>query len=163
MPAARTKLSLFLATGFGSGYLPWAPGSWGAAVALIASWWLLELPIAWFVGLIVVLFFTGVSVAGIADRHFERTSGIRSDNDQIVIDEWVGMLIALLPLFYFEKSLLHLGMAFLLFRIFDAAKFGIVKVADSMHNRWGVMLDDAFAGLHAGVFFFIALWVMYKL
>lgn len=155
-------LSLTFATGFGSGYLPWAPGSWGAAVALLGSWWLLDLSIVWYVFLIVVLFIIGVAVSRSADDHFEKAGGSKSDNSQIVIDEWVGMLITLMPLFFFEKTLLHLGMAFLLFRIFDAAKFGLIEVADRLHNRWGVMLDDAFAGLHAGVFFFIALWIMYQ-
>ncbi len=155
-------LSLTFATGFGSGYLPWAPGSWGSAVALIASWWLLDLPIEWFLIIIILLFIIGVAVAGSADKYFgNKDGGSKSDNDQIVIDEWVGMLITLLPLFYFEVTLLHLGMAFLFFRIFDAAKFGITKIADGWHNRWGVMLDDVSAGVHAGIFFTIALWMMY--
>lgn len=157
------KLAIFIATGFGSGYLPWAPGSWGAAAMLFASWWLIELPLFSYLGLIFLLFVVGIGVAEIADKHFAQTSGNTSDNDKIVIDEWVGMLITLLPLFYFEKSLLHFAMAFLFFRIFDTLKFGLAKIMDRLHSRWGVMLDDVFAGLHAGIFFFIALWVMYKI
>jgi len=157
------KFALIIATGFGSGYLPWAPGSWGAAVMLFFSWWLVDLPTVSFIGLIFILFVLGVSVAQIADNHFAKGSGTASDNDKIVIDEWVGMMITLMPLFYFEKSLLHFAMAFLCFRIFDTLKFGLAKIMDRIHNRWGVMLDDVFAGLHAGVFFFIALWVMYRM
>lgn len=156
------KIAIFIATGFGSGYLPWAPGSWGAAAMLVCAWWLVELPLFSYLGLIFFLFVIGIGVAEIADKHFAKASGSTSDNDKIVIDEWVGMLITLLPLYFFEKSLLHFGMAFLFFRIFDTLKFGLAKVMDRLHNRWGVMLDDVFAGLHAGIFFFIALWIMYK-
>lgn len=163
MGQVRTRIAIVIATGFGAGYLPFAPGSWGALFAVIAGWWLLQLPIGWYLGLIAILFFLGVLTATEADRHFSAKTGKPADNKAITIDEWVGMLITLLPLYYFEKNLITVGMAFLLCRLFDTVKFGLAKLADSRHNRWGVMLDDVFAGMHSGIFFFIALWVMYKL
>lgn len=129
---------------------------------LLAGWWLVKLPLEYFLGLIVLLFIIGVMVVPDADRHLARGDAKKHDDNRIVIDEWVGMLITLLPLYYFEKSLLHFGMAFLFFRLFDTLKFGLAKIADRMPNKWGVMLDDAVAGLHAGIFFFIALWMMYQ-
>ncbi|MFA5134367.1 MAG: phosphatidylglycerophosphatase A [Patescibacteria group bacterium] len=159
----RTRSALFWATGFGSGYLPIAPGSWGSLVIAGAAWWLLKLPIVWYLALTAIIFTIGILVAGIADQHFRSRGGKDSDNGQIVIDEWAGQLITLLPLFYFEKSLLNIGIGFVLFRIFDVLKFGFAKYFDKRHDHWGVMLDDVFAGVHAGIFFFIALWMMYRM
>lgn len=156
------KVTLLLATGFGTGYLPWAPGSWGAAAAAIMGWWLVDLPILWYLLIIFVLVIIGFGVSPAADRYLSIKSGEKYDNSQIVIDEWVGMLITLLPLYFFEKSLLYLVIGFLMFRIFDTLKFGLAKLADQWQNSGGVMLDDIVAGLHAGIFFFIALWVMEK-
>lgn len=158
--SSKEKLSVVLASGFGSGYLPIAPGSWGSLVIAAAAWWLLELPLIWYIVLVVVIFIIGVPTAGIADKYFRLRGGKEFDNGQIVIDEWAGQLITLLPLFYFDKSWLNIGIGFVLFRVFDVLKFGFAKYFDKQHDRWGVMLDDVFAGVHAAIFFSIALWIM---
>lgn len=162
MPTFRDKLALGIATGFGSGFLPWAAGSWGALTMAIVCWWLLESSAVLFVLLMVALFFLGVSVVPTADRFFYARGGVEHDNKSIVIDEFVGMMITFLPLFYFEKNILTLGMGFLIFRVFDTLKFGLAKYFDGRHSAWGVMLDDVFAGIHAAVIFTLALWVMYQ-
>lgn len=150
------KAAVRLATGFGSGYLPYG-GSWGSLVMLIACWWLLRLPLAWFGLIAAVLFFIGVSIADIADRHLVKRTGIAHDNNQVVIDEFVGMMITLLPLYIFPVTLLNLAIAFVVFRFFDALKFGLAKLADDLHNRWGVMLDDLVAGVHSGIALYVIL------
>ena len=163
MVQIKKTIFLTLASGFGSGYLPWAPGSWGAAAAAVVGWWLVDLPISWYLVITLILLLIGFVVTPVADKHFSIKSGHRHDNDRIVIDEWVGMLITLLPFYFFEKSLLYLGIAFLMFRIFDTLKFGLTKLADQWHHPGGVMLDDLMAGMHSGVFFFVALWIMEKM
>ncbi|MCH7492170.1 phosphatidylglycerophosphatase A [Patescibacteria group bacterium] len=162
MATITNKIILWLATGFGTGYLPWAPGSWGAAAAAIMGWWLVDLPFLWYLLIIFALTVIGFGVSPAADRYLSIKSGKKYDNSQIVIDEWVGMLITLLPFYFFEKSILYLVIGFLMFRIFDTLKFGLAKLADQWRHSGGVMLDDIVAGLHSGIFFFIALWVMEK-
>ncbi|MBU0597761.1 phosphatidylglycerophosphatase A [Patescibacteria group bacterium] len=154
------KISIILATGFGSGYLPLGPGSWGAALMAVGCWWLLDLPLIWYLIIIIGFFFLGTGVSSIADRHLFKKTGQLHDNNQIVIDEWVGMMVTLLPLFFFERTLLNVIIGFLMFRIFDTVKFGLAKIADQWQNRWGVMLDDLFAGVYSAVFLFIVLWIM---
>ena len=163
MSKASRNVSIALATGFGSGFLPLAPGSWGAAVAAVGAWWLLDLSVVWYAIATVVIFFVGITVVNTVDDYFHSRGGAQSDNGKIVIDEWVGMLVTLLPLFYFEKSWLYVGIGYFLFRLFDALKFGLAKIADRAHGRWGVMLDDVFAGMHAAVFFTIVLLIVERL
>jgi len=162
MAPIKKIILLSMASGFGSGYLPWAPGSWGALAAAVIGWWIIDLPILWYLLIVIFLIIVGFGVSPSADRYLSIKSGKKHDNNQIVIDEWVGMLITLLPLYFFEKSLLYFGIAFLMFRIFDTLKFGLAKLADQWRNSWGVMLDDIVAGMHSGIFFFTALWVMEK-
>jgi phosphatidylglycerophosphatase A len=153
------KISVFFASGFGSGYLPIAPGSWGSAVMVLAGWWLVELPVSWYVAIIVSIFFIGIWSAKIADAYYAVRTKIEHDNKWIVIDEWVGQLITLLPVYYFGKSLFIFAIGLFLFRAFDTAKFGLARFFDEHHSPWGVMLDDVFAGLHAAVVFTVVLWI----
>ncbi|MFA6098186.1 MAG: phosphatidylglycerophosphatase A [Patescibacteria group bacterium] len=158
MKSFINKTAVFIASGFNAGYLPIGPGTWGAGTMAVAAWWLVDLPLVYYLAVIVFLFFLGAAVSGPADSYFSIKSGKAHDNDQIVIDEWMGMLITLLPFYYFGKSLPMLIVGFLLFRVFDTVKIGLVALADRIDNRWGVMIDDLAAGLYAGIFFFLAIW-----
>ncbi|MBI5037803.1 MAG: phosphatidylglycerophosphatase A [Candidatus Kerfeldbacteria bacterium] len=157
----RTRLALFIATGFGSGYLPIGPGSWGSFMMAVAAWWLLGLP-WWLYGTIMVgIFIIGLWASQIADPLLPHVKGGTHDSTHIVIDEWVGMLITFIPLFWYDVTLLHLTMGFLIFRIFDTLKFGLARWADRWGSSWGVMVDDVFAGMHAALVFWAALLIMY--
>jgi len=81
------------------------------------------------------------------------------DPSEIVIDEVVGQWIALLPL---SIASWRMGMditvmwpgwiaAFALFRLFDIWKPWLVGRADRRGDATGVMLDDLWAGLFAGI------------
>jgi phosphatidylglycerophosphatase A len=153
------KLSIIIATGFGSGYLPIAPGSWGSVVAAVLGWWLLHWSWGWYLAITGVIFFAGVYAVGAADEYFSQQTKKLHDNKRIVIDEWVGQLVALLPLFYFGRSIWTLVIGLFLFRAFDTAKFGLAKYWDRRSNRWGVILDDVFAGLHAAILLSFGLWI----
>ncbi len=151
MKRAKEIVAVTIATGFGSGFLPLAPGSWGALVMAVAAYWLLGSQWWIYSFVLVIIFCIGLYASSIASRFFVSRGGMEHDDDRIVIDEWVGMLITLIPIYFFENSVLYIGIGFLLFRIFDTAKFGLAKTFDQMKNKWGIMLDDAFAGLHAAI------------
>ena len=86
-----------------------------------------------------------------------------ADPSEIVIDEVVGMWIALWPVSLgammqgVDVTALWPGWvtAFLAFRAFDIWKPGPVGLADRMHTPLGVMLDDVVAGLLAT---FVVAW-----
>jgi phosphatidylglycerophosphatase A len=95
-------------------------------------------------------------------------NSVKLDHDWIVIDEFLGMLLALLPMFFFaEFTGSYLLVGFAVFRFFDMVKpFGI-KIIDRRNTPLSVIADDIVAGLYAlvcvaGVFlgneYFWKLW-----
>ncbi len=69
------------------------------------------------------------------------------DPHPIVIDEIVGMWIALL---FVPPGVAYFVAAFLLFRLFDIIKPTPARQAELLKGGWGIMLDDVFAGIYAG-------------
>lgn len=144
------RLSLWthycLATWFGVGFAPFAPGTMGALAAL-PLFWLLAYVSSWPVTVAVI---TVLTVAGGVSGH--AVAGHRGDEDPalVVIDEVVGVLIALA--FVMHAPLGFQALAWVLFRVFDITKPGIIRRLE--HTRpigVGIMLDDVCAGLLAGV------------
>ena len=144
--------ALLLATWWGAGLSPRAPGTVGSLAALpFCYFWLLALP-AWGVaGLGLTLLFIGVWAAKQAGKAWGKV-----DHGAIVIDEVLGQLLALaLPFYVLDASAISLEfllVGFLLFRLFDIAKPWPVSHFDNhWKSGWGVMLDDVAAGFLAGL------------
>jgi phosphatidylglycerophosphatase A len=143
----------WIATGLGSGLSPVAPGTAGSLAALLPWLALRELP--WFAVLAVIaaVFVLGVWASNrvIARLHV-------SDPGCIVIDEFVGQWLALLPLLFAPRAWLWLIAGFALFRLFDVWKPWPVSWADrNIKGGLGVMLDDVFAGVLAAIAAMIAM------
>jgi len=92
-----------------------------------------------------------------ADRVVRETG--QKDPSFIVADEWAGLWFALTPLLFTvtvqpQPWLLwaaRLVAPFLLFRLFDIWKPGLVDRAQRLPGGWGVVLDDVLAGLLAAL------------
>lgn len=144
-------LALLLATGFGSGRLPKAPGTWGSALALLIGIAAIEYGGFKLLNLMLAL----ALVVGLwASHRYQALSG-RHDASEIVIDEVVGQWIAMLPLAasaVFANAWLGYGLAFVLFRLFDIWKPWPISLIDQrVPGALGVMLDDILAGLAAAL------------
>ena len=130
-----------LASGFGTGYAPRAPGTFGSLLGLALGAALLtigHLPLLF--GIAVV---TGLGILAIA-----RLPGAAAlDPGWIVIDEVAGQMIPLLALT--GLSLWGVLLCFGLFRLFDIFKPGPVAWADQRHDEYGIMGDDLIAGFLA--------------
>lgn len=131
-----------IATGFYSGYLPKAPGTWGSVAAFLP--WLLikDLPLSAYMAIVFITFIVGFFTAGSAEKILDRP-----DAGAIVIDEIVGMFItlALAP----NHPLAWL-LGFLLFRLFDIKKpFPVSWFDKRIHGGLGIMMDDVAAGMYA--------------
>jgi phosphatidylglycerophosphatase A len=129
----------------GVGLLPKAPGTFGSLVALPFAWvfGVLLSPLL-YMGLCVLLTILAIIVCDL----YEKSKGSH-DGSEIVIDEFVGMLITLtwLPLTW--QSLLA---GFILFRILDIAKPLFIGLADrKIRGGAGVVADDVLAGIVANV------------
>lgn len=146
----------WIASGLGSGFAPFAPGTAGSAAALLPWLLLRELPAAWYLASILAAFALGVWAAHVVVRRL----GIE-DPGVIVWDEFVGQWIALVPLLAWPATWPWVLAAFLLFRIFDVVKPWPVSWADRrVRGGLGVMLDDAFAGIYAALVLTLALYLM---
>ena len=79
----------------------------------------------------------------------DQRAGIQGDPGWVVIDEFAGQWITLVPLHHL--SAVGLILAFVLFRFFDITKLGPVGWADRQHGAFGVMADDVIAGAIAAL------------
>ena len=147
------RLLMFIATGAGSGYLPKAPGTWGTLVGLLLWWPLAGLSLTAYLATVAVLFIVGVASAGAAEKILDR-----GDPGVVVIDEIVGVLIALTAVPLHPAAALA---GFALFRLFDIAKpFPVGWVDRHLHGGLGIMLDDVAAGLYALLVLHLGLWLL---
>ena len=147
------RLLMFIATGAGSGYLPKAPATWGTLVGLLLGWPLAGLSMAAYLAAVAVLFIVGVASAGAAEKILDR-----GDPGVVVIDEIVGVLIALAAVPLHPVAALA---GFALFRLFDIAKpFPVGWVDRHLHGGLGIMLDDVAAGLYALLVLHLGLWLL---
>lgn len=151
------SLARLVSIGFGLGLLRPAPGTWGSAGALA-----LGLGIDHALGFWALAAATLVAtLAGFWACEHELRGRPGADPSEIVIDEIAGQWLALLfPAFAFWwiglqgwALLAWPGWvaAFVFFRLFDIWKPWLVGHADRRGDPAGVMLDDLWAGLFAGV------------
>jgi phosphatidylglycerophosphatase A len=172
----KPHISLLLATWFGLGYLPKAPGTWGSVggvgISLLGAWisfrrsdfqldigpyvyfWTSGLfPVHIHVAVAVLISAIGVIVAGRAARYAQI-----DDPQWVVIDEVSGQLITyylffwVLPLNW--KSWL---LGFILFRAFDIWKPFPARQLEHLPGGWGIMADDWMAGIYAAIVLRVAL------
>ena len=138
-----TYLGLAIATVFGVGYAPIAPGTFGSAVGLLL-WVALrhtsnEVQAAVILGLLVA----GSLAGNVAERHFHRT-----DPSQVVVDEVMGMLITL---FLNPVGWTGAFAGFLLFRAADVIKPYPANRLERLPGGFGVMADDGMAAIYANL------------
>jgi len=143
-----------LSTGFFSGYLPKAPGTWGSLFAVLIffltsgfftnhavvevgrfhfSWWA--------IGLGIVTTFVGIVSSGLLAAEWQA-----DDPQPIVIDEFAGMFLACSLI---QPTLPSLVAAFILFRLFDTTKPGPIGRIQDLPGGQGIVLDDVLAGIFA--------------
>ncbi len=146
IPGAARRLLVhpagWIATGFGSGLVPVAPGTVGSLAALLPWWFLRGLSLPIWLALLVLAFGVGVWACGWAMRRL----GVE-DPGLVVWDEFVGLWIALLAL---PPGWPFVVAGFLLFRLFDVLKpWPIGWVDRAIKGGLGTMLDDVLAGCAA--------------
>ena len=136
------KLIVALATGLYSGKIPFAPGTWGSAFALIPWYFCRGLSLVNYLIVLAVIFVVGFLTSGSAEKIFDRP-----DPGCIVIDEILGMFITL-TLAPNHPAAWLLG--FVLFRIFDVLKpFPVSWFDTHLHGGIDIMMDDVMAGVYA--------------
>ncbi len=154
MSSSRSVLSLaaqLVATGAGSGYAPFAPGTAGSLVGLLLFWPLSRLPFVGQAGVTVALFLLGT----LAAAHLASRLGLK-DPGIVVVDEVVGQWVSLLLL---PLTPLTVVLGFLLFRLLDVLKPWPARDFERLPGGWGIMADDVMAGIYANLLVRVGLLV----
>lgn len=145
-----TDIRILLATWFGSGYSPVAPGTIGSFMALPFGILIIDLfGAAGLLGSVALVTVVGISVS---NAYMEQAG--EHDPGPVVIDEVAGQWLSLVPV---AAALTWQGivLAFILFRIFDILKPWPISWADrDVSGGLGVMLDDILAGIAAAACLF---------
>ncbi len=125
------KLIKLLATGFGAGLAPVAPGTTGTLVGVLICLIFFSLP--WLLRLLIVIFLVvlAIYIAERAEQVYRK-----KDDQRIVIDEIAGFQVAMLPV---AITGLHLLVGFVLFRIFDILKPFPLRDLQKMPGGLGVV------------------------
>ncbi len=135
-------LARAIATVFGAGLSPIAPGTMGTAVAVPVAW--LAAGLSWwaFGAVTLATIIVGIWSANGADRHWGT-----HDSGRIVIDEVAGYFVTMAIID--RSDWLALGVGFVVFRFFDIVKPPPVRYLDqSLGGGTGVVLDDVAAGIY---------------
>ena len=136
------KIIMFLATGFYSGNLPKAPGTWGSLMALVPWFFMRNMALQNYLALVAGIFVVGCLLSGSAEKILDQ-----ADAGPIVIDEFVGMFITLIAAPGHPASWI---IGFFLFRFFDVLKpFPCSWFDTNIHGGFGIMMDDVVAGIYA--------------
>lgn len=136
-----------IATFFGTGFSPFAPGTAGAILA--AVFYILFNRFQIIVNnpfVFVSLIFTTALIGIYSTNKLSAEWG--KDPSKVVIDEAVGMWITML---FVPFSYLNLIIGFTLFRLFDIFKPLGIRNLENLNGGLGVMADDVLAGIYANV------------
>ena len=142
--------AVLVATFFGAGLSPFAPGTVGSLAALPFAWLIHAWLGSWALfGAAAAAFAIGLWAANAYTR-----AGVERDPGAVVIDEVAGQWLTLAAV---AATPLNYAIGFVLFRVFDIVKpWPASRIDRHMHGGMGIMLDDIVAAIYAGA----TLWVI---
>ncbi|MCD4848591.1 MAG: phosphatidylglycerophosphatase A [Candidatus Aegiribacteria sp.] len=136
-----------IATVFGAGYLPVAPGTAGSLISALL-FFLIPSGNSFHLLVLAVILPVGYWSGSIGQRLWG------DDPSRVVIDEFAGCWIACLAV-PVSWGIAGITVAFILFRLFDILKPWPVSVFDEMKSPAGILLDDVAAGVLSAVIIII--------
>jgi phosphatidylglycerophosphatase A len=137
---ARSKTAWVIATWFGCGRSPVAPGTVGSLGAIPLYLAVVRAGPAAVAAVALAVVGVGIWAASTVAREAEI-----KDPGFVVIDEVAGMLLTLVPLR--TTSLQGIAVGFAVFRVLDIAKPWPIRSLEKWPGGWGIMADDVAAGL----------------
>ncbi len=158
-----------VASCFGLGWLPIAPGTWGSLPPVVVFSVMLHFGVPGLVNAAVMgVFVLAGSVACVTCVPAVSALVGKIDPGEVVMDEVAGQAVTFLviPLLLpadlsLKQCCLVAGGGFLLFRIFDIVKPWPISRLESLPAGWGVLADDLLAGVFAAIALYICirLWI----
>jgi phosphatidylglycerophosphatase A len=149
----------------GVGYIPFAPGTFGSLLGLLAwiaipdKWiglaWKMYIPnlnilpnahdymvYSFALGMTLLLSLIAVWITGKAEKN------LGHDSPKIILDEVCGMWLSVM---FLPRTWMLYIYAFVLFRVFDIAKPYPVKRIQNLPAGWGIVADDLTAAVFVNV------------
>jgi phosphatidylglycerophosphatase A len=146
-PALMRDPVHLIAFGFGSGLMPWAPGTFGTLLAIPITLFVMQFGFAVHLAFAIFAAIFGIYVCGESARRL----GVH-DHPGIVWDEIAGFAFTML---WVPVSFVWVLAGFALFRLLDIWKPWPIREADhSLPGGLGIMLDDVIAGIFASAILF---------
>lgn len=164
-------LELWVAQGFGVGWIPFAPGTFGSVIGVLCFLALLATGSIWVYGLgMIGGIALSVLLCGVAEKILDE-----KDPGSVVLDEIIAMPICFagwLAIFYAHNGVLPapeyffspkhwpftLGV-FIAFRFFDIVKPWPVRQSQSLPGGWGVTVDDVLAAMYVNVLLLLVVYM----
>jgi phosphatidylglycerophosphatase A len=145
-----------IASCFGLGRMPIAPGTWGSLSpaiifallcnkgASVTEINVIMIGLA-FIGSVACVRFAPASIAATGS----------SDPREVVMDEFAGQAIAFIGIAALRPSQMIVAtvLGFLLFRLFDIVKPWPIRKLEMLPAGWGILADDLLAGVYAAIVF----------
>ncbi len=158
-----------LASCFGLGRLPVAPGTWGSLPAAIVFGLVCQMQVsAVILSIVMAALIWAGSVIGVKFAPAAIAATGKNDPGEVVADELAGQAVTFLAAPFLIPEILTTGQiwiitagAFLLFRLFDIAKPWPIRKLEKLPKGWGVLADDLLAGVFAAIVLqiIIRLWI----
>lgn len=141
------QIRLLLGSLFGTGILPYAPGTWASLLTLIPVY--LVAQFAPETGLFLFIILTSLLSLLTSDAAVEKWG---QDPPEFVMDEATGQAIPFLFVTFsgnMKQDLLLLFGGFILFRFFDILKPLGIDSLQKLPGKFGILVDDLVAGIYA--------------
>lgn len=146
------RLALIIGTGFGSGFMRPASGTWGSLVGVAMFWGLLQLPLLPACGITLAVIAVGIWAAGRCEIYFKK-----EDPSEVVIDEIAAVPLAAWPMALLDHRPWWLWVAvFVAWRVADIIKPPPARQFEDFPGGWGIVADDLMAAAYVGGAFWLA-------
>jgi len=139
---ALSKIAWVIATWFGCGLVPRAPGTMGSLGAIPLYLLVARQGRSGVAVTALLVTVVGVWAASVVARELGK-----KDPQIVVVDEVAGLLVTMLPMR--EVSWLAVVIGFALFRLFDVFKPWPIRRLEELPGGWGIVFDDLAAGVFA--------------
>ncbi len=151
-PAWAKPLVRVFGSGLGSGYVPFAQGTFGSLILVLLWFYFMPENVMLQLAAIILIHLISVPLSKWGEAMWGEDAG------RITIDEFAGQSIALLAL---PKAGSVYFIAFVFFRLHDSMKYDWMKrKIEPIPNGWGVTLDDSVAGVFALIETWLFIWIL---
>jgi len=153
MNSLSDRFAFVIGTGFGSGLLKPAPGTWGSVVGFAYFAALMRLPLALAILVAAAVVPLAVWSSGVCARILGR-----KDPGQVVIDEIAAVPLVCWPVLLLDGRPWWLWAAlFVAWRIADIVKPAPARQFEALPGGWGIVADDLMSAAYVGAAFWLAL------